>query len=69
MNDMNNNETRIHLFEWVRRNHNLFEWPTDACGYEQHIKYVDHRNKNWKRGTPQEYKRFIIDYVNSLVEG
>jgi len=62
---MTNAETKAHLLRWVTENHGIFAWPTDACGYDQHIKFVDHRNKNWKGG---DFNQFVIDYANSLTE-
>jgi hypothetical protein len=62
---MNNKETKEWLLKWVKEPHGIFSWPTDACGYDQHIKFVDHRNKNWKGG---DFNQFVIDYANSLTE-
>ena len=63
---MNNLETKKHLLEWVKKGHGTFAWPTDACGYDQDVKFAKHRNSNWKGETPEEFKQFIIDYANSL---
>jgi hypothetical protein len=60
---MTNAETKTYLLEWVKSNHGIFAWPTDGCGYNQHMKFVRHRNKNWKGG---DFKQFVIDYANSL---
>jgi len=62
---MTNAETKSYLLKWVTENHGIFAWPTDACGYDQHIKFVDHRNKNWHGG---DFNQFVIDYANSLTE-
>ena len=62
---MNNKETKEWLLKWVKEPHGIFSWPTDACGYDQHIKFVDHRNKNWKGG---DFNQFVINYANSLTE-
>ena len=62
-------ETSNHLRGWVKRgNHELFAWPTDACGYEQHIKFVEHRNKNWteERANKMSFDQFILDYADDL---
>ena len=63
--EMSNAEVRTHLLEYVKRSKTPFAWPTDGCGYEQHIKFVQHRNKNWRGG---DFKQFIIDYANGLLE-
>lgn len=63
--EMNNTETKDHLFKWVKEQHGVFAWPTDVCGYDQHIKFVQHRNKNWKG---DDWHQFVLDYANSLVE-
>ena len=52
---MNNKETKAHLQNYVTRNTGTFSWPTDACGYDQHIKFVKHRNENWKEGTDSDF--------------
>lgn len=61
--DMTDRETKEHLLRWVRQDHEPFAWPTDVCGYEQHIKFVKHRNKNYTGG---DFRQFVIDYANSL---
>jgi hypothetical protein len=69
MKEMTNLETREHLFKWCEKpNIKLFEWPTDGCGYEQHIKFVTHRNKNWNGGSPTEFFVFVKEYAISLGE-
>ena len=64
---MNNQETAEHLREYVQGDHVMFSWPTDACGYDQHVRFADHRNRNWKGGTDEEWKQFILDYADTLV--
>lgn len=65
--DMNNHETAEHLRRYVEDAHGTFSWPTDACGYDQHMKFVGHRNKDWHGGTDEEWKKFVLDYADSLV--
>jgi hypothetical protein len=62
---MNNEETRKHLLKWCEENHGPFSWPTDACGYDQHIRFAKHRNEHWYGG---DFKKFVQDYANSLTE-
>lgn len=66
--DMTNEETREHLLAYVLESHDLFSWPTDVCGYDQHIKFVEHRNQHWKGETEEEWKAFITEYAESLVK-
>ena len=61
---MTNAETKTHLLDWVTKNHSNFAWPTDACGYDQHIKFVEHRDMNWSGDG--DFNQFVIDYANSL---
>lgn len=63
--EMNNQETAAWLREWVREGHLTFSWPTDGCGYEQHIKFVNHRNANW-HGAKQNFNQFVLDYADRL---
>ena len=63
---MNNKETKEHLQNYVTQNRGEFSWPTDACGYDQHIKFVHHRNENWKGGTDSDFNQFILDYADTL---
>ena len=66
MSDMSNEETANHLRNWVKNGHGVFAWPTDACGYDQHIKFVKHRNSNWNGTTTEEFNKFVLDYADSL---
>lgn len=64
--NMTNKETAQHLREWVKTNHGNFAWPTDACGYDQHIKFAEYRNKNWNGSTREEFNKFVLDYADTL---
>lgn len=67
--DMTNQETAAHLREYIADHKNYFRyfsWPTDACGYDQHIKFVKHRNKNWHGSTKEAWDKFVLDYADSL---
>jgi hypothetical protein len=69
MKEMTNLETKEYLLKWCENpNVMLFAWPTDGCGYEQHIKFVTHRNNNWKGGSPTEFFAFVKEYAISLGE-
>ena len=63
MKGMTDKETADHLREWVNKNNGIFAWPTDACGYDQHMKFVKHRNQNWNGG---DFNQFVLDYADSL---
>lgn len=63
---MTDAETAAHLREWAKFTRMPFSWPTDACGYDQHIKFVVHRNQNWHGGSSEEFKKFVLAYADSL---
>lgn len=63
---MNNEETKEYLLEWCKSEHGIWEWPTDACGYDQHIKFVEYRNENWKGGTYKDFLNFVKRYAEKL---
>jgi hypothetical protein len=66
---MSNKETKEWLLKWCEKpERNHFSWPTDACGYDQHIKFVDHRNSCWEGHTFEEFVQFVKDYALSLNE-
>jgi hypothetical protein len=44
----------------------LFSWPTDSCGYEQHMKFVDHRNNNWDPNKYATFRDFALEYADKL---
>jgi hypothetical protein len=59
-------ETAAHIREWCSRARCAFSWPTDGCGYEQHMKFVTHRNLNWHGSGDEAFTRFCLDYADSL---
>ena len=65
MRNMSDLETARYLLEYIKRDRGLlFAWPTDGCGYKQHIKFVHHRNANWHGG---DWNKFVADYARSLM--
>lgn len=44
----------------------IWSWPTDACGYDQHMRFVQHRNDNWKGSTKADWREFVLAYAGSL---
>lgn len=67
---MTNKEATIKIREWLSKpqSKNHFSWPTDACSYEQHIKFVTHRNLFWNGGSTEEFMKFVKGYTNQLEE-
>lgn len=62
--EMNNVETKAHLLKWCEKpNLRPFAWPTDGCGYAQHIKFVKHRNQSWNGGSPRDFVEFVKQYA------
>ena len=62
---MTNLETANYLRRWVKHeagSHFPFAWPTDGCGYEQHVKFVGYRNTNWTedRKSGQTFDEFVL---------
>ena len=66
---MTNAETAAHLREYVKTPHRLFSWPTDACGYDQHIKFVNHRDSAWPEYDGQTFEDFVLRYAERLEVG
>lgn len=69
--DMTDAETVAHLREWVKSSHGLFAWPTDVCGYRQHMRFVVTRNEEWegKAAEGMEFNDFILEYADRLERG
>jgi hypothetical protein len=66
---MTNQETKEYLLHWCEYpDGRLFSWPTDGCGYDQHIKFVEHRNENWTGGSIHDFVEFVRNYALSLDE-
>lgn len=63
---MTNKETAAHLRHWAAQAHGVFSWPTDGCGYEQHVRFVLHRNTHWHGGSPQAFRHFVLEYAAQL---
>ncbi len=68
MEAMTDAETVAHLKAWADGggSHGRWAWPTDPCGYDQHIRFAKHRNKNWHGGNEAEFNEFVRDYANTL---
>jgi len=65
---MTNQETRDHLLKWCeeekKHSRGLWTCPTDACGYDQRIKFAQYRNKHWRGQC--EFVKFVEQYAISL---
>ena len=44
---MTNEETAEKIRAWCRKGRGHFSWPTDGCGYKQHIRFVRYKAKHW----------------------
>ena len=76
---MTDTETIAHLRQWVcNPPGSPFGWPTDACGYEQHIRFVTYRNKALRESSPEnlkawysvnDYAHFVLGYADKLEHG
>ena len=65
---MTDTETAAHLRRYVTKPHGVWSWPTDGCGYDQHIRFVQHHHAYWHGGTPHEWVQFLLEYAESLAK-
>lgn len=64
---MTNKETAAHFRQWFEKSHGPFAWPIDACGYNQHVRFVQYRNENWNESCPfADFKSFALDYASKI---
>ena len=68
MKSMTDEETACHLRQWIQHAQDRFAWPTDACGYDQHIRFVAWRNKHWYDAHAHgcTFEKFVLDYADML---
>jgi len=66
---MNDADTAATIMEWLKTPRCGFSWPTDTCGYDQHIKFVRHKNKNWNGTTKASFVEFVSEYAAALKGG
>lgn len=61
-------ETVTHLRDWANGggDHGPWAWPTDGCGYDQHVRFVLHRNQHWHGG---DFRQFVREYADGLEAG
>lgn len=63
---MTDAEAAVEIRRWCEVPRDVFSWPTDCCGYEQHIRFVYHRNDKWTGG---DFRQFALDYATALERG
>jgi hypothetical protein len=67
---MTDQEVVEHLREWCKKPNLMpFTWPTDPCGYDQHIRFVHHRNKYWNGPKQKDFVPFVSKYADRLEAG
>lgn len=70
--NLNDHETAILMSEWIIRDKagkvSHFSWPTDGAGYQQHVRFVEHRNVNWAGGDEEAWRQFVEDYASALAD-
>ena len=59
-----NKQTAEAIRAWCVSSRSQFSWPTDDCGYDQHIKFVNHRYNNWNK--EESFIDFCYNYADSL---
>lgn len=66
--NMTDQETAAHIRKWLKGDKPIWGWPTDGCGYDQHIKFVNHRNKNWtdEMAKAMTFDEFTLRYAEAL---
>ena len=62
-------ETAAHIRIEINLPRSRFSWVTDGCGYEQYIKFANHRNAHWAGGTQEEWRDFVLKYADMLDAG
>lgn len=63
---MSNKETAAHFREWVTKQHGHFAWPTDACGYNQSVRFSQYRNENTGIYDKIGSVLFILGYADKI---
>lgn len=69
--EMTDTEVVAHLRQYVTETHSHWSWPTDACGYKQHMRFVKYRNDNLLRlGRGQtSVTDLALEYASKLESG
>jgi hypothetical protein len=68
---MTDKETAAEIRRRLAEPCGIFGWVTDGCGYDQHIKFVQHRNAHWteERAAQQSFDAFCLEYADRLESG
>jgi hypothetical protein len=61
--EMSDAETAAWIRTWCAAPRGLYSWPTDPCGYEQHIKFVQRWNAHQRQG---DLRAFALAYAEEL---
>ena len=63
-----NAECAIKIRNWLKLaiSTHHFSWPTDCCGYNQHVRYAKFRNAYWFGGSNADYRQFVSDYADMI---
>ncbi|RLF68226.1 MAG: hypothetical protein DRN26_00180 [Thermoplasmata archaeon] len=73
MRGMTDREVVAHLRKWVKANHDVLAWPTDGCGYYQHLRYIRYRNDFLQKGgyfrSNDDHIKFVLEYADKLERG
>jgi phage terminase large subunit GpA-like protein len=70
--EMTDVETAAHIRKYANGEikRSIWSWPTDACGYEQHIKFAEWRNNKWCDWPEDKtFNEFLFDYADRLENG
>ena len=71
--EMTDQEVVAHLRQWVQHPPaSPFAWPTDGCGYHQHVRYAKHRNAHYDWLCTQSWEvflNFVSEYADKLERG
>ena len=70
--ELTDQEVVEHIRAYFKESHSHWSWCTDGCGYNQHIKFVEYRNKYWLGEGHQKYKdfkQFALEYADKLEGG
>ena len=63
---MTNKETAAHFRKWIQSEHGMFAWPTDACGYNQSVRFSQYRNENMEKMEKVGYITFCLEYADKI---
>ena len=65
---MSNSKAREILLLWLATEHRDLSYPTDGCSHAQHMQFVRYRTLHWHGGTSEEFRRFVREYADMLLD-